>query len=303
MSVIINGDGVVDVGGNSTSAAYVRLYEDTSNGTNYVNVIAPSSVTSNRTITLPDATTTVVGTDTTQTLTNKTLSTGLVMDASAITSGTSVSTATTSFTASISGTTMTVTAVGSGTIAVGQVITGTGVTAGTVITALGTGSGSTGTYTVSVSQTVASTTITIVGLSFLDIPSWVKRITVMFNGVSTSGTSSVQIQLGTSSGFVTSGYVAFSTRLAPSALATSFITSGVASVNITATTDTLSGLITIANLTSNTWASSGNVYLSSSNGSVTAGSIALSGTLDRVRITTVNGTDTFDAGSINILYE
>lgn len=303
MSVIINGDGVVDVGGNSTSAAYVRLYEDTSNGTNYVNVIAPSSVTSNRTITLPDATTTVVGTDTTQTLTNKTLSTGLVMDASAITSGTSVSTATTSFTASISGTTMTVTAVGSGTIAVGQVITGTGVTAGTVITALGTGSGSTGTYTVSVSQTVASTTITIVGLSFLDIPSWVKRITVMFNGVSTSGTSSVQIQLGTSSGFVTSGYVAFSTRLAPSALATSFITSGVASVNIAANTDTLGGLITIANLTSNTWASSGNVYLSSSNGSVTAGSIALSGTLDRVRITTVNGTDTFDAGSINILYE
>lgn len=310
MSVTINGDGVVDVGGNSTSAAYVRLYEDTSNGTNYVNVIAPSSVTSNRTITLPDATTTVVGTDTTQTLTNKTLTSPTItgasmstMASSVITSGTSVSTATTSFTASISGTTMTVTAVGSGTIAVGQVITGTGVTAGTVITALGTGSGSTGTYTVSVSQTVASTTITIVGLSFLDIPSWVKRITVMFNGVSTSGTSSVQIQLGTSSGFVTSGYVAFSTRLALSALATSFITSGVASVNITATTDTLSGLITIANLTSNTWASSGNVYLSSSNGSVTAGSIALSGTLDRVRITTVNGTDTFDAGSINILYE
>ena len=304
MSVTINGDGVVDVGGNSTSAAYVRLYEDADNGTNYVDVIAPSLVTSNKVITLPDSTTTVVGTDTTQTLTNKTLSTGLVMNASAITSGTSVSTATTSFTASISGTTMTVTAVGSGTIAVGQVITGTGVTAGTVITALGTGSGGTGTYTVSVSQTVASTTITIVGLGFLNIPSWVKRITVMFSGVSTNGASSVQIQLGTSSGFVTSGYVAFSTRLAPSALATSFITSGVASVNITAaTTDTLSGLITIANLTSNTWASSGNVYLSSSNGSVTAGSIALSGTLDRVRITTVNGTDTFDAGSINILYE
>ena len=118
MSVTINGDGVVDVGGNSTSAAYVRLYEDADNGTNYVDVIAPSLVTSNKVITLPDSTTTVVGTDTTQTLTNKTLSTGLVMNASAITSGTSVSTATTSFTASISGTTMTVTAVGSGTIAV-----------------------------------------------------------------------------------------------------------------------------------------------------------------------------------------
>jgi hypothetical protein len=35
----------------------------------------------------------------------------------------------------------------------------------------------------------------------------------------------------------------------------------------------------------------------------TGGSVTLSGTLDRVRITTVSGTDTFDAGSINILYE
>ena len=64
------------------------------------------------------------------------------------------------FTGSISGTTLTVTAVTGGTISVGQEISGTGITAGTTITALGTGAGATGTYTVSVSQTVASTTIT-----------------------------------------------------------------------------------------------------------------------------------------------
>ena len=63
------------------------------------------------------------------------------------------------FTAAISGTTMTVSAVTSGTIFVGAVITGTGVTAGTRITAYGTGTGGTGTYTVSASQTVSSTTI------------------------------------------------------------------------------------------------------------------------------------------------
>jgi hypothetical protein len=34
-----------------------------------------------------------------------------------------------------------------------------------------------------------------------------------------------------------------------------------------------------------------------------SGTKSLSATLDRIRITTVNGTDTFDAGSINILYE
>jgi hypothetical protein len=64
------------------------------------------------------------------------------------------------FTASISGTTMTVSAVASGTIKVGIRILGTGVTANTTITALGTGTGGVGTYTVSASQTVSSTTIT-----------------------------------------------------------------------------------------------------------------------------------------------
>lgn len=63
------------------------------------------------------------------------------------------------FTGSISGTTLTVTSVLSGTIAVGQAIFGNGIAQNTVITALGTGSGGVGTYTVSDSQTVASTTI------------------------------------------------------------------------------------------------------------------------------------------------
>lgn len=63
------------------------------------------------------------------------------------------------FTGSISTTTLTVSSVLSGTIAVGQAIFGAGIAQNTVITALGTGSGGTGTYTVSDSQTVASTTI------------------------------------------------------------------------------------------------------------------------------------------------
>jgi hypothetical protein len=64
------------------------------------------------------------------------------------------------YTGSISGTTLTVTAVSAGTLVVGQTISGSGVTSGTTITALGTGTGGTGTYTVSVSQTVSSTTLT-----------------------------------------------------------------------------------------------------------------------------------------------
>jgi len=73
------------------------------------------------------------------------------------------------FTASISTTVLTVTAVASGTIYLGQTIQGAGITAGTIITAFGTGSGGAGTYTVSVSQTVASETM--YALNFSVLPS------------------------------------------------------------------------------------------------------------------------------------
>ena len=219
-------------------------------------------------------------------------------------SGTSITTTTTSFTASIAGTTMTVTAVGSGTVQVGQLITGTGVTAGTTITALGTGTGSTGTYTVSTSQTTASTTITVVGIDFYNIPSTAKRITVMFNGVSGSGTSVFLVQLGsgsiTATGYGTTGLTTQTTTLNSTTYTTGF---GLAQNNAAAAV--LTGVVTLVLQTSNTWVGNGSGQSTGANSSwFTFGSAPnLSGALDRVRITTVNGTDTFDAGSINILYE
>lgn len=72
-------------------------------------------------------------------------------------------------TASISGTTMTVSAVTSGTLKIGQTIEGSSVTAGTIITAFGSGSGGAGTYTVSASQTVSSTTIYAINWSVLPV--------------------------------------------------------------------------------------------------------------------------------------
>jgi len=73
-----------------------------------------------------------------------------------------------SFTGSISGTTLTVTAVASGNIFVGQTISGSGVTSGTKVTAFVSGLGLLGTYTVSNSQTVPSTTIT--GTAAVTVP-------------------------------------------------------------------------------------------------------------------------------------
>jgi hypothetical protein len=150
---------------------------------------------------------------------------------------------------------------------------------------------------------VASTSGT--SIDFTSIPSGVKRITVMFNGVSTNGTSSLQIQVGAGS-VTTSGYSSVSsatgggTGITPTAV----VTSGMVIRNETGAGGVLSGIIHLTNITGNTWVSS-HTFCDTGTARVGmgGGKIALSGTLDRVRITTINGTDTFDAGSINILYE
>lgn len=55
MAIDINGDGLIQLGGTSTTQGRVRLNEDTDNGTNYVELTAPASVTANRTVTFPDS--------------------------------------------------------------------------------------------------------------------------------------------------------------------------------------------------------------------------------------------------------
>ena len=151
---------------------------------------------------------------------------------------------------------------------------------------------------------VASTSGT--SIDFTGIPSWVKRITVMFNGVSTNGFSPPQIQIGSGS-VTTSGYLGSSTVVTNTSVASALFTSGYGiGVNTAnwASTVVVHGAIVLTLQTGNTWVSAGSVGRSDGASTYfTNGSLALSGALDRVRITTVNGTDTFDAGSINILYE
>ena len=137
-------------------------------------------------------------------------------------------------------------------------------------------------------------------IDFTNIPSWVKRISVMFLGVSTSGTSLVKVQLGTSGGFVTTGYSGnYWGNVVLVASATGFAVGQNAYGP-----DGRTGLMTICNITSNTWVYSAAISGSSNvDFTVSAGAIVLGGVFDRIRLTTVNGTDTFDAGSVNILYE
>jgi hypothetical protein len=139
-------------------------------------------------------------------------------------------------------------------------------------------------------------------IDFTGIPSWVKRVTVMFNGVSTSGTSNVQIQLGTSGGIESTGYNCTLLITDTTALSTSNSTTG-ASFNTYLASEAKHGHLVFVAFGSNAWTFNGSMRLSSTQSSAAMGSKTLAGTLDRVRITTANGTDTFDAGSINILYE
>jgi hypothetical protein len=137
-------------------------------------------------------------------------------------------------------------------------------------------------------------------LDFESIPSWVKRITIILGGVSTSATSEKLIQLGAGS-VTTSGYTATSSAVAGS-VATMQSTAGFPIYSVLAA-DSLNGALTFNNVTGNTWVGHGVINGNTSSTLMQAGSIALSGVLDRIRLTTVNGTDTFDAGSVNIMYE
>jgi hypothetical protein len=140
-------------------------------------------------------------------------------------------------------------------------------------------------------------------VDFTGIPSWVKRITLMFVGVSSNSNSNATVRLGDSGGFEISGYLG-SSQSGTSAFL--FTTGFEYSGNIASASRLYHGAMTITlqNSSTNTWAATSVIAVSDSASVVVmGGSKSLSDTLTQVRVTFVNGTDTFDAGSINILYE
>lgn len=163
----------------------------------------------------------------------------------------------------------------------------------------------TGTLAPLISGTVqASTSGT--SIDFTGIPSWVKRVTVMFNGVSLSGSATILVQIGSgsvsTSGFTSNGAYSGTSNQAGGVTSTAgfVIFAGTAS-NVVAGTLSIYLLTATTYISSHVFAMTQGASLYSLQGGGTSPS--LSGALDRVRITTTNGTDTFDAGSINIMYE
>lgn len=177
-------------------------------------------------------------------------------------------------------------------------------TDGIVTPAVQTGGVTTNLYPLVSGTAVASTSGT--SIDFTGIPSWVTRVTIMFNGVSTNGTSDVIFQLGTSAGFVTSGYLGAAVTTTNAATGSSALTTGflvrLGGAAVAAATRYGHAVFTL--IGSNTWICSLNIGLSDAQYvATTAGSIVLPAVLTQIRTTTAGGVNTFDAGSINILYE
>lgn len=138
------------------------------------------------------------------------------------------------------------------------------------------------------------------------VPAWVKRITLLFNNISLSSSASYGlVRLG--AGSVDSA--SYNSTLCTSQQATSPVvitfSDGIYIFNPTTAADTFSGTLVLNHIGGNIWVWNGQVNVPAAGSRVcgSAGSKALSGALDRIRLTTSNGTDTFDAGSVNILYE
>lgn len=180
-------------------------------------------------------------------------------------------------------------------------VSGTGVAVTGNVSSTGMVADSLGTLRPLVSgTTVASTSGT--SIEFTGIPNWVKRITVMVNGVSGASTNDILVRLGISTGLETTGYNGSSSKVLASTVVSTALNSGFNLFPSPVALSSLQGILFLTNLSGNLWVCSGSIGDFNSTATCTiAGSKTLGGVLDRIGL--VIPSSTFDAGSINIMYE
>ena len=151
---------------------------------------------------------------------------------------------------------------------------------------------------------VLGTPVAAAGQTFIDftVPSWAKKVTVSIRGLSTSGSSPVMIQIGPSAGPETSGYGGGAYN--PAAWAAN--TNGFLTAAQNSAANLLSGNahLALCDPATNAWVFSfSGAGVGINTHGTGGGEKAIAGVLNKVRVTTSNGTDTFDAGSVNVMWE
>ena len=141
-------------------------------------------------------------------------------------------------------------------------------------------------------------------ITFSSIPSWVKRISVHFNGVSLSGAEQILIQLGTSGGFGSTTYNSTAIGLTNGNYPGSSASTSGFVIFTNSSVYTVSGVyvIDLMDSTNRIYVGSGNFILSTTALTNSAGQATLNAALTQLKIVP-SGTNTFDAGSVNIFYE
>lgn len=149
----------------------------------------------------------------------------------------------------------------------------------------------------------AQTTTSGTSKDFTGIPSWVDRITIMFNGVSLSASANLLVQGGVGGTIDSTGYA--SASIGSNGAGSGGVSSSTAGyiMRLAGAGASCSGHMVLTLVGSNIWVSShSGTYDASTICIVGGGTNTFSGTLDTIRITTT-GADTFDAGSVNIMWE
>lgn len=141
-------------------------------------------------------------------------------------------------------------------------------------------------------------------LNFTSVATWVKRITILFNGVSTNGTSDLVLTIGDSGGLESTGYTSkmgwIASSIAGNRTDTTYcrLTTGQTAASLT----NGSIVLEMQNTSTNTWVIAGNIANADYVMNITCNK-ALTGVLDRFTVTSQGGTNTFDAGTISVTYE